>query len=85
MARTSSTGMGSYLPPGGGFGPMFTQDPETGKRGKSMKTQHHGTFVGKRGAGISQITGGDQGAHTMSHYKKGGLQGLEDPLHQGGM
>jgi hypothetical protein len=71
--------MGSYLPPGAGFGAMFDQgDPETGKRGKSIKTQHMGTVVGKRGAGNSQITGGDQGAHSLNHYGKGGLPGLED-------
>lgn len=57
---------------------MFTQDPETGKRGKSMKTQHMGTVVGKRGAGNSQITSGDQGAHSMGHYGKNGITGMAD-------
>jgi len=52
---------------------MFTQDPETGKRGKSMKTQHMGSVVGRRGAGISQITKGDPGAHSMGHYGKNGI------------
>ncbi len=76
--RAYPSRMGSYLPPGGGFGPMFTQDPETGKRGKSIKTQHLGTVVGKRGAGISQITEGDQGAHTMGHYGKNGITRMAD-------
>ena len=64
----------NYLPSGGGFGSMYDQgDPTTGKRGKSLQTQHLGSVVGRRGAGISQITGGDQGAHSMNHYGKGGL------------
>jgi hypothetical protein len=64
---------------------MFTQDPETGKRGKSMKTQHLGTVVGKRGAGISQITSGDPSAHMMGHYGKKGIQGLADEDMGGGL
>jgi len=77
--RSYPTKTGSYLPPGGGFGPMFNQgDPETGKRGKSMKTQHMGTVVGKRGAGSSQITKGEQGNHMMGHYGKNGITRMGD-------
>lgn len=68
--RSFSTRRGSYLPPGGGFGPMFQNDPQTSGPGKSIKTQHLGTVVGKRGAGISEITGGDTLAHGMNDYGK---------------
>jgi hypothetical protein len=75
MARSSP---GGYLPPMGGTGPMFgpPQDPETSGPGKSIKTQHMGSVIGRRGAGTSQITGGDQGAHAMNHYGKGGIKDL---------
>jgi len=52
-------------------------DPERSGPGKSIKRQDMGSVVGKRGAGISQITGGDQGAHSMLHYGKKGLPGLD--------
>ena len=70
--------MGSLMGP---YGQM--DDPVTSGPGKSMRTQHLGTVVGKRGAGISSITGGDQLAHSLHHYGKqnqaampGGLKGL---------
>lgn len=76
MGATVSATAPTYMPRGGGpmlgdYGPVG--DPVTGKRGKSIQTQHLGSVVGRRGAGISQITGGDQGAHSINHYGKGGL------------
>jgi hypothetical protein len=67
----------AYLPGGGGFGSMFEGDPQTKGPGKSISTQHMGTVVGKRGAGNSTITGGDPGAHSVNHYGKKGLPGME--------
>ena len=49
----------------GGFG-----DPEQSGPPKSIKRQDLGSVVGRRGAGISQITGGDQAMHSMHHYGK---------------
>jgi len=60
------------------MGPLgVPQDLETSGPGKSIKRQHLGTVINRRGAGISQITGGDQNAHAMNHYGKKGLQGIE--------
>jgi len=70
----------SYLPSFGLMGPFMggpTPDPEKSGPPKSIKRQELGTVVGRRGAGISQITGGDQGAHSMNHYGKKGLPGME--------
>jgi hypothetical protein len=70
----ASSGMGSlgYLGP---YGQM--DDPVSSGPGKSMQTQHMGSVVGRRGAGRSQITGGDQVAHSVGHYgKKNPLAGL---------
>lgn len=67
----------NYLPSGGLMGPMFSQeDPESPALGKSLKRQHMASVVGKRAAGTSQITGGDQMAHAMGHYGKKGFPGL---------
>jgi hypothetical protein len=55
------------------FGPM--KDPEAAGPPKSLKRQDMGSVVGRRGAGLSQITGGDQGAHSVNHYGKKGKPG----------
>jgi hypothetical protein len=85
MARDYGTGPSAadiprqppvYLPgaasDGGGmpgfFGP--TRDPEAAGPPKSIRRQDLGSVVGRRGAGVSQITGGDQGAHSIGHYGK---------------
>lgn len=82
----------SYLPgtaaaapsgSGGGFMGAFTppRDPQTFGPRKSIRTQDLGSVVGRRGSGISQITGGDQDLHSVNHYGKnapggGGLGGM---------
>jgi hypothetical protein len=90
MARSSRSYPGkaapsapAYLPsygiggPYGGMGGMMGGgDPVTKSPGKGAEMQHMGSVLGKRGAGNSQITGGDPGAHAMNHYKKGGITGL---------
>ena len=53
-------------------------DPTTGKRGKSIKTQHMPSPVGKRGAGSAQITSGEPSNHAMGHYGKNGITGMAD-------
>jgi hypothetical protein len=69
-----STGIGGVY---GGLGMGFgAEDPVTRGPGKAQQKQHLGTVVGRRGAGISQIAGGDSGAHSMGHYGKKGIQGL---------
>ena len=73
----------TYMQPAGGqssmMGMMFgpPPDPVTTGPGKSLKTQHLGSVVGRRGAGISTITGGDPGAHAVNHYGKSGIAGIE--------
>jgi hypothetical protein len=63
----------SYLPAQGmGMG----MDAEPASVGKGIRRQEMGSVVGRRGAGLSQITGGDQTAHSLGHYGKGGLPGL---------
>lgn len=69
--------MGPFLPSFGLMGAMGAmQDPVEGKHGKSIARQHMGSPIGRRQAGRSQITGGDQGSHSMGHYGKKGLPGL---------
>src|SRR5262249_26633059 len=79
---------GTPTPPSGLMGALMgpygqMDDPVTSGPGKSMKMQHMGTVVGKRGAGNSSSTGGDQLSHSLHHYGKqnqpampGGLKGL---------
>lgn len=72
MARGSAP----YLPMMDMFGmggPMG--DPISGKHGKSLSRQHMPSLIGRRIAGTSQITSGDQGMHSMGNYKKG-LSGM---------
>lgn len=75
---TPSSGGGlDYLPAGGAMSPFgMAPDPVTRGPGKSILTQHLGSVVGKRGAGLSMVGGGDQGSHSLGHYGKGGLRGL---------
>lgn len=40
--------------------------------GKPGRTQHLGSVVGRRGAGLSSIGGGDPGNHSVNHYGKNG-------------
>lgn len=41
--------------------------------GKPGRTEHIGSIVGRRGAGLSTQTGGDPLAHSMGHYGKDGV------------
>lgn len=38
--------------------------------GKPGATQHLGNITGRRGAGMSTLTGGDAAMHSMGHYGK---------------
>lgn len=70
----------AYLPPsdpGYGVGDLPMSPPATpvkpggkSKVGGHINTQHYGTVVGRRGAGITTITGGDPTMHSMNHYGK---------------
>lgn len=40
--------------------------------GKPGRAQNLGSVVGRRGAGMAQITGGDPVAHSLGHYGKNG-------------
>ncbi len=46
------------------------------KVGKPGNTQHLGSVVGKTGAGLTGIGGGNQGAHGQGHYGKVAPPGL---------
>lgn len=37
---------------------------------KGLKVQHLGNITGRRGAGLTTVGGGDQLAHSLSHYGK---------------
>lgn len=76
-------GAAPAAPDSGGFMGMFgpSKDPEKFGPGKSVRRQDLGSVVGRRGPGLSQITGGDQDLHSVNHYGKkapggGGLGGL---------
>lgn len=71
MARTAAP----YLPMMDMFGMGPMGDPVSGKHGKSIQRQHMPSLIGRRMAGNSQITTGDQGMHSMGNYKKG-LSGM---------
>jgi hypothetical protein len=60
--------------------------------GKPGRTQHLGSVVGRRGAGMSSIGGGDPGLHSVNHYGKtappllgGGLTGGVNPTAHAGV
>jgi hypothetical protein len=42
-----------------------------------LHTQVLGSIVGRRGAGITSLAGGDPTHHAMGHYGKKGLPGLD--------
>ena len=73
MARTQL----SFLPPGGAFG-LVPSDMGSSSRpqrrilGMQTRKEDLGSPVGRRGAGMTSIGGGDQGAHTFNHYGKKG-------------
>lgn len=46
------------------------------RQSKVRATQDFGSVVGRRGAGLSEITGGDPMAHSMNQYGKNGLPGV---------
>ena len=46
---------------------------------KSLKTQELGNITGRRTPGLTTVGGGDQLAHSLSHYGKDGPQILGDP------
>jgi hypothetical protein len=46
---------------------------------KSLKTEHLGNITGRRTPGLTTVGGGDQLAHSLSHYGKDGPQILGDP------
>ena len=46
---------------------------------KPLKAEHLGNITGRRGAGLTTVGGGDQLAHSLSHYGKDGPQILGDP------
>lgn len=67
----------AYLPPivmGDDAGDMPASAPVKpgGKLqvGGHGNTQHYGSVIGRRGAGITTITGGDPTMHSMNHYGK---------------
>jgi hypothetical protein len=79
MARSSQPSM-VYLPSGGSMGMMGEEPPVKGALrplGKSIHVQRLGSIVGRRGAGMSNITGENQLSHSFNHYGKGGLPGLD--------
>jgi len=44
--------------------------------GKPARTQQLGSVVGRRGAGLTSIGGGDPGMHSLNHYGKNGSPSL---------
>lgn len=44
---------------------------------RSLHTQVLGSVVGRRGAGITTLASGDPTAHSVNHYGKQGLPGLD--------
>jgi len=69
----------SYLPALAGMGALMgtMRDPEIAGPPKSLRRQDMGSVVGKRGAGSTQITGGNQMFHSMGHYgKQSPIQGI---------
>jgi hypothetical protein len=44
---------------------------------RSLHSQVLGSVVGRRGAGITTLAGGDPAAHSVNHYGKQGLPGLD--------
>jgi hypothetical protein len=46
---------------------------------KVLKTEHLGNLAGRRTPGLTTVGGGDQLAHSLSHYGKDGPQILGDP------
>jgi len=47
---------------------------------KGQKVEHLGNITGRRGAGLTTVGGGDQLAHSLSHYGKDGPQLIADPF-----
>lgn len=74
----------SYLPPGAGLGMSMPSaagkgmDTRPQRRILGMQTRKEdlGSPIGRRGAGLTSLGGGDQGAHTFNHYGKNGPPGL---------
>jgi hypothetical protein len=59
-----------------------------GRRGKMIDAEDHGTVVGRVGAGLNTITGGDPTAHMLGFYGKQGMPligGTLDAKDQGGL
>ena len=46
---------------------------------KPLKVEHLGNITGRRTPGLTTVGGGDQLAHSLSHYGKDGPQILGDP------
>lgn len=79
MARARRTG--GYLPSAGFLGPtglmdLGVQDSVRRGQGKSIMRQEINGPLSRRGAGTSQITGGNSAAHSFGHYGKKGLPGI---------
>lgn len=65
----------AYLPgvPDMSPAPVSTSAVEPGQvagGNKNVRTQHLGSVVGQRGAGMSTITGGNAALHSLGHYGK---------------
>ena len=78
--RTQRT-MGPYLPPSPEATPsqakLSTKNLPMRGHNKQLGTEDLGSPVGRRGAGMTSLGGGDAGAHAFSHYGKNGPPGLE--------
>jgi len=61
----------------GYLGPFSAPEgPVQSGPGKTIARQDTGSPVGRRGAGMSTITGGDPVAHSLNNYGKKGMPGL---------
>lgn len=61
----------TYLPPGGSAAGIKPGSGD-GMR-KFLREEHLGSVVGRVGAGLTTIGGGDQMAHAVNHYGKNAL------------
>ena len=67
--------MGPSMPMGGGASGMSTV-PHRRLLGMATRKEDIVSPVGRRGAGMTTLGGGDPGAHTFNHYGKNGPPGL---------
>jgi hypothetical protein len=64
----------SYLPASAGALPATARSPIATR---ALHSQVLGSVVGRRGAGITNLGPGNPAAHSVSHYGKDGLPGLD--------